>query len=280
MNQTIKKKQTQKVLGIVGYGNMANAIVTGLLKSKTWPKSHMRIYTHKSSRVAALTKETGIKTTNDLQEFTKNSDVILLAIKPQVMSCFLKELNPFLKNQLIITVAAGLTLKTYKNYLPQKIKIIRAMPNTPLLIGQGITGLVTESSTPQLAKQIADSIFAASGQTVWLSSENKMNALTALSGSGPAFLFQFAENLVQAGVHQGLSKKQAEQLVKQTLLGASSLLTASNQPIPKLIAQVASKKGMTEKGLESLKKSGFTHVVQNCIKATVKRGEQLAKSLS
>jgi pyrroline-5-carboxylate reductase len=274
-------------LAFIGGGNMAQALIIGLKSQHDLNQQGLNQHdlsqqvtmqnitvveldTNKHVMLADL----GINATDDLQQIN-TCDVIVLAIKPQQLPSLAKTLAPLLTNQLIISIAAGIRLVDLSRWLGNYQIIVRAMPNTPAQIQAGVTGLYAMPSvtTAQIAQ--ADQILSAAGSTIWLESEEKLDAVTAISGSGPAYVFYLIEALQAAAIELGLNETQAKQLSIATFKGASLLAYASSTPIGSLREQVTSKGGTTEQGLLSLQHS---QVKQAIILAAQKACER-AKTL-
>ena len=260
-------------LGFIGGGNMAQALIVGL-KNQQFAMQDITVIELDASKCAELSRDLGINTTNELASI-QACDLIVLAIKPQQLPMLAKTLAPLLKQQLVISIAAGIRLVDLSRWLGNYTTIIRAMPNTPAQIQAGITGLVAMPNVSKAHIALADQVLSAAGTTLWLDSEEKLDAVTAISGSGPAYVFYLIEALQVAALELGLDEAQAKQLSIATFKGASLLADASTTPIATLREQVTSKGGTTEQGLLSLQHS---QVKQAIILATQKACER-AKTL-
>ena len=260
-------------LGFIGGGNMAQALIVGL-KNQQFTMQDITVIELDASKRAELSRDLGINTTNELASI-QACNVIVLAIKPQQLPMLAKTLAPLLKQQLVISIAAGIRLVDLSRWLGNYTTIIRAMPNTPAQIQAGITGLVAMPNVSKAHIALADQVLSAAGTTLWLDSEEKLDAVTAISGSGPAYVFYLIEALQVAALELGLDEAQAKQLSIGTFKGASLLADASTTPIATLREQVTSKGGTTEQGLLSLQHS---QVKQAIILATQKACER-AKTL-
>jgi pyrroline-5-carboxylate reductase len=216
----------------------------------------------------------GVNATDALTSI-KFCDVIVLAIKPQQLPPIAKTLATLLSNQLVISIAAGIRLADLSRWLGNYSAIVRAMPNTPAQIQAGVTGLVAMPGVSKAQITLADQVLSAAGSTLWLDSEDKLDAVTAISGSGPAYVFYLIEALQAAALELGLNAEQAKQLSLATFKGASLLADASETPIATLREQVTSKGGTTEQGLLSLQQSQ----VQQAIVLAAKKACERAKTL-
>jgi pyrroline-5-carboxylate reductase len=260
-------------LGFIGGGNMAQALMVGL-KSQKFTMQDITVIELKSNKRAALEQTFGVNASAELVKI-QSCEVIVLAIKPQQLPVLAKTLAPLLTNQLVISIAAGIRLADLSRWLGNYNTIIRAMPNTPAQIQAGVTGLYAMPSVNEAQIALADQVLSAAGSTLWLDSEDKLDAITAISGSGPAYVFYFIEALHEAALELGLNETQAKQLSIATFTGASLLADASTTPIATLREQVTSKGGTTEQGLLSLQNSQ----VKQAIKLAAQKACERAKTL-
>ncbi len=260
-------------LGFIGGGNMAQALIIGL-KSQNFAMQDITVIELEANKRAELSQNLGVSATDQLASI-QACEVIVLAIKPQQLPVLAKTLAPLLTNQLIISIAAGIRLADLSRWLGGYSTIIRAMPNTPAQIQAGITGLFAMPSVSKAQIAMADQVLSAAGSTLWLDSEEQLDAVTAISGSGPAYVFYMIEALQEAALALGLNATQAKQLSIATFKGASLLADASHTPIATLREQVTSKGGTTEQGLLILQ---ISQVKQAIILAAQKACER-AKTL-
>lgn len=266
-------------LGIIGFGNMAQALVSGLLAKKILPAKNISILCHNAAKDRQNQKKYGVRLTPEIATLFKENPVILLAVKPQAMTGVLQKICAHHKNQLIITVAAGLNLNYYEKFLGKKARLIRTMPNTPAQIGLGATTMIGNKLATKNDLALCQKLFAAVGLVLPLKNESLMHAAAALSASGPAFVYSFAQSLMTAGQKLGLDEKFVKSLVLQTLLGSTEMMRFSPESPEELAKKVTSKKGMTLAGLEILKKKGFTKIVEACIRAATRRSQELGRLL-
>lgn len=266
-------------LGFIGGGNMAQALMIGL-KSQQFAMQDITVIERDASKHLALSQSLGINATDDLA-LVKTCDVIVLAVKPQQLPALAKTLAPLLSAQLIISIAAGIRIIDLSRWLGDYKTIVRAMPNTPAQIQAGITGLYAMPSVTPTQSALADQVLSAVGNTVWLASEQQLDAVTAISGSGPAYVFYMIEALQAAAIDLGLNETQAKQLSVATFKGASLLADASHTPISTLREQVTSKGGTTEQGLLSLHDSKVKQAIivaaQKACDRAKTLGDELAK---
>jgi len=264
-------------LGFIGGGNMAQALITGL-KSQKFAMRDIIVIELEANKREALEHAFGINTSAEINEI-KNCDVIVLAIKPQQLPQLAKTLAPLLKNQLVISIAAGIRLADLSRWLGDYKIIVRAMPNTPAQIQAGVTGLYAMPSVSKTQNALADQVLSAAGTTLWLDSEEKLDAVTAISGSGPAYVFYFIEALQEAALSLGLSEAQAKQLSIATFKGASLLADSNTTPIATLRAQVTSKGGTTEQGILSLENSKVKQAIALAAHKACERAKTLGDEL-
>ena len=269
-------------IGIIGGGNMGQALLKGFLNHGLHPEQ-IFVSDHGRKKCEALAKTYHINTTPENAPVAQSADLLILAIKPQQMQTVLSEIKKvYQKNScLVLSVAAGIpTTKIIQSLGHATAPVIRAMPNTPALIQAGITALYAASTVTPKQKQIAQALLQTVGQTLWVAEEALMDAITALSGSGPAYFFYFLDGLIQAGQNQGLSKQEATQLTLQTALGSIKMALASNQPLKTLRAQVTSKGGTTEQGILALETGHFIALLDKAISAATQRSKVLSDQLT
>ncbi len=251
---------------LIGYGNMGKAL------SKCWDSGYGIVDTKKPKALAK-----GVSYFPSLAAVKKTPEAILLAVKPQQLPEALKDCaKKFGTKPLYISIAAGVTLSTLQKTLGKGARVIRGMPNTPAMVGEAVTVLVANAATSVNERKFTDTMFQASGTTLWLDNEKLMNAVTAVSGSGPAYQFYVMECLIAAGVKLGLTPAQAEALVVATCKGACSLAEQSEVDLATLRANVTSKGGTTEAALKILMQNGtMASTFEKALKAAESRAEKL-----
>ena len=257
-------------IGCIGLGNMGSAICIGL--SNILHPKNIFGYDVDSSKVQHLSQKINLCAAGSIQELSDKSDVIILAVKPNMVETVSREIKTKKTNNLIISIAAGITLAKLSERLGDSYRIIRCMPNTPALIGEGITVLSTISATEN-DMQIAQTIFGAVGKVMILP-ESLMDAVTALSGSGPAYVFTFIQAMADSGVKLGLSRNDALTLAAQTVLGAAKMVLQGDEPIV-LRGKVTSPGGTTIDAIHILEKSGFSGIVMDAIEAAYNKSKKL-----
>ncbi|ALQ52646.1 pyrroline-5-carboxylate reductase [Nitrosomonas ureae] len=259
----------------IGGGNMASALISGLLQ-QGFAAQQLYVVEINVENCEKLKLEFGILATNDLAEGVAKSDVVLLSVKPQQLHDLTQDLMPLLKDQLLISIAAGIRVSDIMRWLGGYERVVRAMPNTPSLVRSGVTGLYAASSVNELDRKNAESILAAVGSTLWVVEEEMLHAVTAISGSGPAYIFYFIESLQQAGIELGLTPVQARQLSLQTFLGAGKLASLSEEDVITLRARVTSKGGTTERAIQAMEKSDIKHKIIAAIRAASDRSHEMS----
>ena len=274
MNDTTTSRPPSPRIVFVGAGNMASALIGGLIARGTAPASLQAIDPSASQR-EALGARFGIATHAASGDPVGQADVIVMAVKPQQMRDAVNALAPQIATQLIISVAAGVRATDLSRWLGGYSRIVRTMPNTPALIGLGATGLAMLAGGTDADRKLAESIMQAVGQTVWVDDESQLDAVTALSGSGPAYVFRFIESMIAAGTGLGLSPEQSRQLALQTVSGAAQLACASSEPVALLRERVTSKGGTTAAALSVFEARGLDAVVAQAMGAARDRSAEL-----
>jgi len=264
-------------VGFIGGGNMSTALIKGL-KNQNFNPKNIQVVELNDAKRDALAQSLNVNVTQNLKDIAQN-DVIILAVKPQQLKAVAVGLAPFLKQQLIISIAAGIRLSDLSRWLNQYPKIIRAMPNTPAQIQLGITGLYAMPLVTSIENETATQILSAVGNTLWVETEAKLDAVTAISGSGPAYVFYLIEALQEAAISLGLTPEQAQSLSIATFKGASQLAETSTEPIQTLREQVTSKGGTTEQGLLSLEDSKVKQAIILAAQQAEKRAKILGDEL-
>jgi len=262
-------------LGFIGAGNMASSLIRGLLADGVSP-NNITVADIDVTKLEALKAECGINTGSN-QTIADSADVIVLAVKPQVMQAVCSELALGDQSPLVVSVAAGITIESLEKWLGPNTSIARCMPNTPALVGKGASGLFANDNTSQEQRDLAGRLMQAVGLSVWVDSESAIDTVTALSGSGPAYFFLFLEAMQDAATELGLSKDTANKLSLQTALGAAELALRSEDNVAELRCKVTSPGGTTERALEVFEAGGLRNLVTDAIKAAKLRSEELAK---
>jgi pyrroline-5-carboxylate reductase len=263
-------------IGFIGGGNMATALIGGLA-GKLTAGANIHVVDLNVDALHKLQQQFGVSTAQQIDAALAASDVIVLAVKPQQMKEVVKQLQPYVSAQLVLSIAAGIRAVDLSRWMNGHSAIVRTMPNTPALIGKGITGMVAMSGVSSAQRDAADAIMRAVGATVWLDDEALIDPVTAVSGSGPAYVFYFIEAMQQAAQEMGLSAEQGTQLAIATFVGASQLAAQSSEPVSLLRERVTSKGGTTYAALTSMEASDVKGAIVKALKAAAARGKELGE---
>ncbi len=264
------------LIAFIGGGNMATALISGLVNP---PRAHIQIRVSDPNESARRHLESTfrVETHDDSIAAVDGADVLLLAIKPQIMPAVLQQLQGHVKpGQLVLSIAAGTTIGMIREHLGQDIDVIRSMPNTPALIGHGITGVVAGDGCSREQRQWAEEILMAAGDVVWLQDEDLMDAVTAISGTGPAYFFLLAEVLAEAAREMGLPEETADRLASLTCFGAGAMLASSPGEAAELRRRVTSPNGTTHAAMTLLEQDGYRDLVKRAAEAARRRSRELS----
>ncbi|MCC6766441.1 MAG: pyrroline-5-carboxylate reductase [Deltaproteobacteria bacterium] len=275
-----KKTEARRVreIGFLGAGNMAGALVKGLLATKRRRARDLWASDAEPRQVAKLVRAHGIGRASDNATLVRDSAVVVLAVKPQVMSAVLAEIRPHVtRRHLVVSIAAGMGTSRLEAELGGRVRVVRAMPNTPALVGEGMTVVVRGAHATAADERRAANLFGGVGAVVRVRDEGLMDAITGLSGSGPAYVYRFAEGLIAGAVAEGLSDAVARQLTYQTLRGAAVMLQETGRPPEELRAMVSSPGGTTLAGLGALDERGFVDAASAAVAAAARRGRELGR---
>ncbi len=272
--------RTGASITFIGGGNMARSLVAAQLAHGV-PARLVRVAEPRAEARATLEREFGVATFADNATAIVGTDCIVLAVKPQVMAAACASLAPPLTNTrpLVLSIAAGVRIAQLERLLGAAHAIVRCMPNTPALVGAGAAGLCANANTTPAQRALAEAILAAAGQVRWIDDEARMDAVTALSGSGPAYFFLLVEAMEDAGVALGLPRATARVLAAQTCLGAGRMLTQSDEPAATLRQRVTSPHGTTAAALGVFAQGGFRQLVAQAMDAACQRGDALSREL-
>jgi len=266
----------------IGGGNMATALIVGM-KKQGFSAAGIQVVEPFDAAREKLTESFGIRCAPAIDVAALNCEVIVLAVKPQQMKEALAPIRNAiagkLNGQLVISIAAGLRLADIGRWLGGHDKLVRAMPNTPALIGAGITGLFADATVDREGRDTAEKILHAVGRTLWVDDEALMDVVTAVSGSGPAYVFYFIEALQDAGIGLGLPAEAARLLALETFLGASRLAADSEDPVGVLRERVTSKGGTTAAALAAFAATGLAAGIAKGVEAATARGRELCEQL-
>lgn len=262
----------------IGGGNMATALIGGL-KKQGYSAAGMQVVDPLEETRVRLTDSFGVRCAPAIDAAALNCEVLMLAVKPQLMKEALAPAAGKLKDQLVISIAAGLQLKDISRWLGGYARLVRSMPNTPALIGAGITGLYAPPAVDHEGRATAEKILKAVGHALWIEDEALMDVVTAVSGSGPAYVFYFIEALQKSGAVLGLPAATARLLAIETFLGAARLAAASNEPVDELRMRVTSKGGTTAAAIEAFNTEGVDAAIAKGVTAAAARGRELCDIL-
>jgi pyrroline-5-carboxylate reductase len=261
----------------IGGGNMATALIGGLIK-RGFSATHMRVVEINEDSCKRLHQDFGVRASAEFAPSIGHSEVIVLAVKPQQMHGVAMQLKPLLGTQLVISIAAGIRAEDLARWTGTQ-NIVRAMPNTPALIRSGISGLYALPQVSEAQRHDAQTVLAAVGKTLWLKNEEMMDAVTAVSGSGPAYVFYFIEAMQQAARELGFDDRDARRLVLDTFIGATKLADSSTEDVSELRARVTSKNGTTERALLSMESHAVKQHIIGALHAAAIRSQELGDEL-
>ena len=267
-------------IAFIGGGNMTRSLIGGLIRNGA-AADGIAVSEPSAEPRAALARDFGVPVYAANSDAAREAEVLVLAVKPQVMKTVCTGLREIaqLRRALIVSIAAGIRVDQLDAWLGGGMAIVRCMPNTPALIGAGATGVCANMRASAAQREIAQSLLSAAGSVAWIEDEALMDTVTALSGSGPAYFFLLVEALVDAAVAQGLPRDTATALATQTCLGASRMLREDGAPPAELRRRVTSPDGTTQAALESFAASGFNLIVAHAIAAATARGGELSAQL-
>jgi pyrroline-5-carboxylate reductase len=265
-------------LAVLGAGNMGRALIGGLLRQGMRPEQIAVGENHEAARTT-LSRELGITATADNAAATAKANLIVLAVKPYQAATVLAPLALQLQQRrpVVLSVAAGVRIEAIQSWCGAGVPVIRAMPNRPALVGAGATGLFASSEVHASHRAMAAQVMQSVGEIVWVATEDALDVVTALSGSGPAYFFLLAEAMARAGVDLGLPIDTARSLSIATLHGAGLLAQVGDGDLGRLRAEVTSKGGTTEAAVRVLQEAGFNELIGRALAAAARRGRELAE---
>lgn len=264
-------------LAFIGGGNMAGSLIGGLI-ADGWNPGRIRVADTNPARLERLATTFQVPTFTDNNESMKGADVVVIAVKPQVAGTVARELADTIARQhpLVVSIAAGIRESALRNWLGEGTAIVRSMPNTPAMVQSGAAALYANPAVTEAQRSIAESILRAVGLVIWIDDETLMDAVTALSGSGPAYFFLFMEALQLAGSELGLPQETARLLTLQTAFGAAKMALESSEDAAALRRQVTSPGGTTERAIAVLQEAGITEIISRAVQAAAARSHELA----
>jgi len=267
-------------IGFIGAGSMAEAIVAGLIKGKVFKAEQITVLNRSNSeRLNELSSKYGIKTTHDKQKLVRDASIVVLAMKPKDVKAGLEGVQHLIHDQVIVSVLAGISINTITNILGKEAAIVRAMPNTSAAILKSATAIAGSKNVTSSQMNKCKTLFEAIG-ICKIVEENQLDAVTGLSGSGPAYIYYLVEAMEKAAVEVGLDPFVARDLIVQTLLGASEMIAVSDKHPSQLRKEVTSPNGTTEAGISILKEKQVEEAFISCIKRATERSEELKAMFS
>ncbi len=271
--------ENKTVIGFIGAGNMAYALIKGLL-SDGFEAKNINVSDANPELLEKRSSELGVTTHSDNVSLLKSSDIVVFAVKPQVLSIVCHELkNKASSDQLFVSIVAGIRSKDINRWLGGDFALVRTMPNTPALFQSGVTGLYANELVSDGQKESVTVLLSAVGECFWVNEENLLDAITAISGSGPAYFFLMMESMKQAAMALGLDEETADALSIKTSLGASIMATNSGKDSRTLRAEVTSPNGTTQSAIETFQDQNFEGIVAAATRAAYDRARELSKEL-
>jgi pyrroline-5-carboxylate reductase len=268
---------TETTLAFIGGGNMTRSLIGGLV-SDGWNPGHIHVADPDPQQLELLARRFSVATTTDNGDAVNNADAVVLAIKPQMVRPVATELAPLIRERrpLVISIAAGIREASLRGWIDRDIAIVRAMPNTPAMVQSGATALYANPTVSEAQHNLAESVLRAVGVAIWVEDEAMMDAVTALSGSGPAYFFLLMEALTSAGLRLGLPQDTARLLTLQTAFGAAKMALESVEDAAQLRHRVTSPGGTTERAIGIFQENNFEEIVLQAMQAATARSRELA----
>ena len=268
-------------IAFIGAGNMARSLMGGLLK-QGYPAENLACSDPIEASLEAVAALGAVTTSTSNADIIEHADIVILAVKPQVMKDVLTPLQNILiaKKPLLVSIAAGLACDSLQGWAGKDVPIVRCMPNTPALLQVGATGLYATNKVSAEQQKMAEVILSAVGIVVWVAEEAGLDAVTAVSGSGPAYFFLLMEAMQAAGQQLGLSAEASAQLTQQTALGAARMALESDVDVAELRKRVTSPNGTTQAAIESFQANDLSRIVDQALQAASDRSQALAKELA
>ncbi len=267
--------QQQPRIAFIGSGNMANSIIGGLL-AEGFAAANIYATARSDASLARAQSLGAITVSTDNAAAIEFADVVVLAVKPQMMKDLVKEHAEALRSKLVISVAAGVTASSLADWIGGQCAIVRSMPNTPSQLRAGATGLYANTECSVVQKALAEQIMSAVGVAMWCDDEEQLHAVTALSGCGPAYIFLFTQCLIEAAEGLGLSRDVAEKLALQTVLGSARMASETDIDVVELRRRVTSPNGVTERAIQSFEADDLAAIVNKALQTAVARSQEMS----
>jgi len=265
-------------LGLIGAGNMGAALIRGISKAGVIKNENIRIFDVDKEKLRLLTEQTGAAAMGSSKEVVENSDIIILAVKPNMVITVLESLGgAFDKSKMLVSVAAGVSIKTYKDIVGNDMKVIRTMPNTPALVGEGMTLISFENNIDDKDLEAVKMLFECVGR-VEILDERLMSEVIALTSSSPAYVFMFIEAMSDAAVLSGIPRNLSYKLAAQSVLGSAKMVLETGKHPGELKDQVCSPGGTTIEAVSALEKNGFRHAVIDAMEACTKKAREIGRT--
>jgi pyrroline-5-carboxylate reductase len=271
---------TDFTLAFIGGGNMARSLIGGLI-ADGWAPGRIQVADPDAARTTQLAERFPLITTRDNSEAIAGADAVILAVKPQILHEVATQIAPAIREQqpVVISVAAGIRETSLRDWLGDQTAIVRCMPNTPALVQSGATALYANARVSEDQRSLAETVMRAVGLALWVEDESQMDAVTALSGSGPAYFFLFMEALQAAATELGLAADTARLLTLQTAFGAAKMALESREDAATLRQRVTSPGGTTERAIEVFRQEGLETIALRALQAAAERSRELADEL-
>ena len=265
-------------IGFIGGGNMASSLISGLIASGHSPR-HLWVSDINPDTLKALEENLNVNTSASNDAVINEVDVVVLAVKPQILNSVAKNAAALIqqKKPLVVSIAAGISQSSLSQWLGTDIAIVRCMPNTPALVLTGATALYANTKVTAEQRNLAENIMRSVGIALWVKDESELDAVTAVSGSGPAYYFLLMEAMEKAALELGLSEETARLLVQQTALGAAKIALESSESPEQLRKRVTSPGGTTQRAIETFEQGGFTELVSKALHAARDRSIEMSK---
>ncbi len=261
-----------KTIGVIGTGNMGSALIEGLLRHDV--SCRILCYDSDAAKLDSMQREHGLSCATDATGIARGADVIIIAVKPDAVAPLLAGLRDALAGKVLVSIAAGVTMDAIEKVCAPSQQVVRVMPNTPALLGEGMSVLSPNRHATRESLILVDQVFSCSGRTLTLP-EKLMDAVTGLSGSGPAYVFTFIQALADGGVKMGIPRKEALILAAQTVAGAAEMVLESTEDPITLRGRVTSPGGTTIEGVHVLERSGFSGIVMDAVEAATVKAAKL-----
>jgi pyrroline-5-carboxylate reductase len=269
-----------RTIGFIGGGNMATSLMSGLIASGHSPQQ-LWVSDTAAATLQSHCEQLNVNVSADNIKIVQEADVVVLAVKPQILREVALQIAPAIqqKKSLVVSIAAGISQTSLALWLGSDVAIVRCMPNTPALVLTGATALHANANVDEEQKDLAENILRAVGVCLWVADENQLDAVTAVSGSGPAYFFLMMEAMEKVALEMGLDEHTARLLIQQTALGAAKIALESAESPTQLRERVTSPGGTTQKAIESFQENGFTELVSKALQAAKERSIEMSKQL-